>query len=337
MKKVPVLPAIAAWAALALTVLGSAGCALYQMERELPEKYAEFLSEVRYLITNAERKTFLSTPDSGKDAFIEDFWARRDPDPDTSDNEVRSEYYARIAQANEMFRRDAVKGWLTDRGRIYVLYGPPDEKRVPMLAETSGRNCLEIWYYKGFPIQFLDEMCTGNFRQVTFDLAPLKELRLNQPPAPLGPDGSRPGEPGRRPAQPVSRTRGARAVLDFSAELRSTVRRADRMEGMLRLEIPFRLIWFKSEGGRFLTTFTVFVRVRDEEKKTVWEKTFSAEANYDETEIHKRDGDVHVIEIPIYVIQEDALARLAAGTPTVEVKLTNQTGSEDVEKSVEWK
>ncbi len=302
----------------------------------MPEKYAEFLSEVRYLITNAERKTFLSTPDSGKDAFIEDFWARRDPDPDTSDNEVRSEYYARIAQANEMFRRDAVKGWLTDRGRIYVLYGPPDEKRVPMLAETSGRNCLEIWYYKGFPIQFLDEMCTGNFRQVTFDLAPLNELSLNQPPAPLGPDGSRPGEPGRRPAQPVSRTRGARAVLDFSAELcpRSAGRTGWKACSGSK-SLPADLVQIR--GGRFLTTFTVFVRVRDEEKKAVWEKTFSAEANYDETEIHKRDGDVHVIEIPIYVIQEDALARLAAGTPTVEVKLTNQTGSEDVEKSIEWK
>ncbi|MHB8055876.1 MAG: GWxTD domain-containing protein, partial [Candidatus Aminicenantales bacterium] len=145
----------------------AAGCTLYHMERDLPEKYATFISDVRYLITGAERKAFLYTPDAAKDRFIEDFWFRRDPDPDTPDNEVRTEYYERIKKASEFFRSEGMKGWLTDRGRIYVLYGPPNEQRVLTIAQTGGSGCREVWYYGGFPVVFVDETCSGNNRVAT--------------------------------------------------------------------------------------------------------------------------------------------------------------------------
>lgn len=336
-------PATLIMAALILAALGAAvGCTLYQMERDLPEKYAAFLSDVRYLITSAERKTFLAAPDSAKDRLIEEFWMRRDPDPDTVDNEVRTEYNARISQANEMFRMEGVKGWLSDRGRIFVLYGPPDEQRVLTMAETSAGNCREIWYYNGFPVTFLDEMCTGNYRLVTFDLTPIKNLSLNQPPSAPGPGGpagpgGRPGAPGGLPGQPGSVSRGARPILDFTAEIRATVRRTDRVEGVLHLEVPIRLIWFKSEGGRFLTTFAIFLRVRDSQKGVVWEKTDSAEANYPESEIQTLNEGVHVIEIPIVIGQAESVARIASGPATIDVRLTNQTGSEAVSKTIDWK
>ena len=344
MKTTPAFrPATLILASLILAVLGpTAGCTLYRMERDLPERYAEFLSDVRYLITSAERKTFLTTPDSGKDRFIEEFWLRRDPDPDTADNEIRTEYYDRISQANALFRTEGVKGWLSDRGRIYVLYGPPQQQKVLTIAQTAGSNCREIWYYNGFPVAFVDETCSGNYRLATYDLTPIKDLSLDQPPLPAEPGGKegrggRPGEPGGPPGQPGGVSRGARPILDFTADVRGTIRRADRVEGVLHLEIPIRLIWFKSEGDRFLTTFEVFLRVKDSQKGVVLEKTDSAVANYPEREIQAGSENLHVIEIPILIDQAESVARLASAPVTLEVRLTNKTGPESVSKTIDWK
>jgi preprotein translocase subunit Sec63 len=126
-------------------------------------------------------------------------------------------------------------------------------------------------------------------------------------------------------------------MLDFTADIRETVRRADRVEGVLHLEIPIRLIWFKSESGRFLTTFEVFLRVKDSQKGVVLEKTDSAEANYPEREIHSRSEGLHVIEIPILIDQAESVARLASAPVTLDVRLTNKTGPESVSKTIDWK
>jgi GWxTD domain-containing protein len=309
----------------------AAGCALYHMERDLPEKYATFLSDVRYLITGAERKTFLYTPDAAKDRFIEDFWLRRDPDPETPENVVKNEYYDRIRKANEFFRTEGTKGWLTDRGRIYVLFGPPNEQKVLTIAQTGGSGCREVWYYEGFPVVFVDETCVGAYRLATIDLMPIKNLSLDQPPAKIGPES--PGRPG---GFTDSFSRGARPILDFTAEIRGTVRRADRVEGLLHLEIPLRVIWFKSENGRFLTTFDVAVKVKDVSGAVVWEKTASAEASYPEREITLRSEGVHTVEIPILIEAGEAVDKIRDAPVSVEIKLKNNTGSETVTKTIAW-
>jgi len=320
---------------LLFSTLGiAAGCTLYHMERDLPEKYATFISDVRYLITPSERKSFLYTPDAAKDRFIEDFWLRRDPDPETSENEVRTAYYDRMMKANELFRTEGMKGWLTDRGRIYVLYGPPNEQRVLTIAETGGSDCREIWYYNGFPVAFVDQTCAGNYRLATYDLMPIQGLSLDQPPAKNGSRG--PGSPGGLGNSSDSFSRGAHPTMDFTAEIRGTIRRADRVEGVLHLEIPLRVIWFKSEGGRFLTTFDIAIRVKDSAGAVVWEKSASAEANYPEREIPSRSADVHAVEIPILIDQEEAVAKISSGPVTIEVRLKNNTGSESVTKTIAW-
>lgn len=321
---------LAAILAAAAAVIPS-GCALYRIERDLPEKYAKFLSDVRYLVTSSERKTFLRTPDGAKDKFIEDFWFRRDPDPDTADNAVKTEYYDRIKKANEYFRSEGTQGWLTDRGRIYVIYGPPDQQRVLTIAETGGSNCREVWYYGGFPVVFRDEACAGHYRLVTVDLIPIRQLGLDQPPAKTERGG--PGVPG---GLPGSLSRGAKAMLDFSAEIRGTVRKADRVEGVLHLEIPLRLIWFRSEGGRFLTTFDVSLKVKNVEAAVLWEKSLSADASYAESEFAARSAEAHTVDIPILIDQEDALAKISAAPITIEVVVKNKTGGESVIKAVAW-
>ena len=99
-----------------------------KLRRELETPYRKWLTEdVTYIITDEERQAFkrLQT-DEERDQFIEQFWLRRDPTPDSLENEYKEEHYRRIAYANEHFA-SGIPGWKTDRGRFYIMYGPPDE------------------------------------------------------------------------------------------------------------------------------------------------------------------------------------------------------------------
>jgi GWxTD domain-containing protein len=98
------------------------------MKQELSSTYKKWLNEdVRWIITPEELSAFKQlSNDEERDAFIEQFWLRRDPTPDTPENEYKEEHYRRIAYANEHFAA-GIPGWRTDRGRIYIMWGPPDE------------------------------------------------------------------------------------------------------------------------------------------------------------------------------------------------------------------
>ncbi len=98
------------------------------LKQELSKPYKKWLDEdVAYIITDEERAAFKQlSNDEERDNFIEAFWQRRDPTPDTEENEFKEEHYQRIAYANEHFAA-GVPGWKTDRGRIYIVFGKPDE------------------------------------------------------------------------------------------------------------------------------------------------------------------------------------------------------------------
>jgi GWxTD domain-containing protein len=98
------------------------------LKQELSSTYKKWLNEdVRYIITPEEMSAFKQlSNDEERDQFIEQFWLRRDPTPDTPENEFKEEHYRRIAYANEHFA-SGIPGWRTDRGRIYIVYGPPDQ------------------------------------------------------------------------------------------------------------------------------------------------------------------------------------------------------------------
>ncbi len=95
---------------------------------EVSKVYKKWLDEdVRWIITDEERSAFKQlSNDEERDSFIEAFWQRRDPTPDTPENEFKEDHYARMAYANEHFAA-GIPGWRTDRGRIYIMYGKPDE------------------------------------------------------------------------------------------------------------------------------------------------------------------------------------------------------------------
>ncbi len=98
------------------------------LKTELTKQYKKWLDEdVVWIISDEERAAFKQlSNDEERDQFIEAFWQRRDPTPDTEENEYKEEHYQRIAYANEHFAA-GIPGWKSDRGRIYVMYGKADE------------------------------------------------------------------------------------------------------------------------------------------------------------------------------------------------------------------
>ena len=96
--------------------------------KELASPYKKWLDEdVVYIITPEERNAFLHlSTNEEREQFIEQFWQRRNPDPDSVENTYKEEHYRRIAYANEHYS-SGIPGWKTDRGRIYIMWGPPDE------------------------------------------------------------------------------------------------------------------------------------------------------------------------------------------------------------------
>src|SRR5580693_4653351 len=95
---------------------------------ELDSQYKKWLNEdVVYIISPEERSSFLHlSTNEERGQFIEAFWQRRNPDPDSAENTFKEEHYRRIAYANEHFS-SGIPGWKTDRGRIYIMWGPADE------------------------------------------------------------------------------------------------------------------------------------------------------------------------------------------------------------------
>ena len=153
-----------------------------ELKQELSKTYKKWLDEdVRWIITDQERKAFLSlSNDEERDAFIEQFWRRRNPNPDSPDNEYREEHYRRIAYANEHFAAGK-PGWMTDRGHIYIAYGPPDSIDShpsggpydrPM-DEGGGETTtfpFEVWHYRyiegigeNIDIEFVDTCMCGDY------------------------------------------------------------------------------------------------------------------------------------------------------------------------------
>jgi GWxTD domain-containing protein len=149
---------------------------------ELKGEYKKWLDEdVRWIITDQEQKTFKSLAnDEERDSFIEQFWQRRNPNPDSNDNEYRDEFYARIAYANEHFAAGE-PGWMTDRGHIYIAYGKADSVdshpsggSYDRPTEEGGGETstfpFEVWHYRylegigdNIDIEFVDTCMCGEY------------------------------------------------------------------------------------------------------------------------------------------------------------------------------
>lgn len=122
---------------------------------ELPEKYRRWLEEeVTYIISTVERETFLSLgTEAEREAFVEAFWTRRDTNPSTLENEYREEHYDRLRYANEFFGRETFRpGWMTDRGRYYIILGPPTDRQD--FSYEDSVYPTELWFYNNPALKY---------------------------------------------------------------------------------------------------------------------------------------------------------------------------------------
>ncbi len=153
-----------------------------ELFKEIDSQYKKWLNEdVVYIIAPEERRTFLRLQtNEEREQFIEAFWQRRNPDPDSLDNTYKEEHYRRIAYANEHFP-SGIPGWKTDRGKIYIMWGPPDEidshptggnwdRPMDQGGGSTTTYPYEDWRYRylegmgeNVEIEFVDPTSTGEY------------------------------------------------------------------------------------------------------------------------------------------------------------------------------
>ena len=154
-----------------------------KVKKEPHEAHKRWVDEdVGPIITKEEREAYerLQTAEE-RENFIDLFWRRRDPNPDTEANEYREEYYERIAYANEHYT-SGIPGWKTDRGRMYIKWGKPDSIESRPSGGSYDRPAyhgggstttypFEVWFYRhldgvgnGIEIEFVDRTGTGEYK-----------------------------------------------------------------------------------------------------------------------------------------------------------------------------
>jgi GWxTD domain-containing protein len=293
---------------LGLCFLGQTACLTPSSEVKLTPDEEEFLSRVRYIITVRERKAFLRTPSSERAKFVEAFWAGRDPDPTTEENEFREEYLGRLEEADRLFSGEGRPGWLTDRGRVFILLGPPDQRATykgGYLADSLRivRDTI-IWYYRGIPLVFVDARGMGEFELDMSDLDRLEALRILL--------AGRPGT-----ASPPGQGSG---LLDVSHALR----REPNGFRTLVLSIPYKRLWFNVRDDVMETNLALRLTIVDAAGKTVARDARDIPVSLTEKQLLSlRDGS-HAVEIPLL---------LDAGTYNVRVTVQNKVSGDELKKT----
>jgi GWxTD domain-containing protein len=153
-----------------------------KVKQELKKAYVNWLNDVDLILTKSERDAWIKlATDDEREKFIEDFWRSRDPDPDTEENEFKEQYFERVAYANEHFS-SGKPGRLTDRGRIYIKFGNPDDIESHPAGGLYNRPSyegggststypFEKWFYRYIPnvrsgveLEFVDPTGSGEYR-----------------------------------------------------------------------------------------------------------------------------------------------------------------------------
>ena len=266
------------WVALGLGLIALLYCSAGQTAKKLAPEEKEFLSNVRYIITGQEKKAFLSLPPSERAGFIEEFWKRRDLDPSTETNEYKIEYLKRIAEAKHLFPEGGTSGWLTDRGRIYILLGPPEQREVYPQGEQNFRWPRELWRYGFYEILFVDSRFNGNFELVPESARLLAEINVAQ-----------------TQLRSQQTEAGGKSLGDFKVDV---LRTSDRARTVV-VSIPYTDIWLSAEGKDLKTTLELTWEIYDAADKKIREETKTYPLSLAADEIKDLGEKEWAVEIPL--------------------------------------
>lgn len=275
-------------------------CATYRLKKNLSPENKEFLSKVRYIITKQEKKTFLHLPPSEREKFRKEFWNKRDPEAETEENEFKEKYFNRIEEANHLFVEGGTPGWLQDRGRVYILLGPPSRRDIYPRGYTFYGKPMEIWYYGFFPIVFIDNNWSGDYKlspQSAYQIAQMNATQMQLKPQVNKED----------------------VVFDFKIEVEKT----DKNKALIQIEVPYKNIWFKEKNDRLKTTLKLEAIVSKPSGDKVWEYKENYDVSIDQENIEKMMKQSYFIEIPV---------KLKQGKYSLVVELENKTDKSRIRK-----
>jgi GWxTD domain-containing protein len=295
-------------------------CQGHRLEKQLDPGSSEFITIVRYIITPEEYKNFINLPaNEDRSKFIEDFWKRRDPYPETEENEFKNAYLTRIDAAKRIFGRGPA-GDLDDRGMIYVLFGPPTDVYRSRKYIRGGMRIQETWFYsiimdkyQNVQVYFVNRFGSGTvvdgFGSGSFELemgAPVFSLIQEAKYYYL---------------EPTSK----RKPFKYDVRLKKRDKKGDGVELLIRIEVPYENIWFSKVEEKMEATLSLNLKILDAAKNKIWEHEQDYSLSIVEKEVEKllKISKKHVIEIP---------TTLSKGKYSLHVILTNKTGEEEEKK-----
>jgi GWxTD domain-containing protein len=339
---------------LALILLLSS-CATTGTRSQLDQLNQEFFSQVRYIISKEESKIFSELPPSARDEFIEKFWERRDPTPETEINEYQEAYLERVEEANKLFRGGGRPGWLQDRGRIYILFGPPSERLTnPMGGQPIdpyenpyemvgtrrvgvGEKPTEIWIYYNLlssfqqPHQvrliFVDTLGTGDYKLSTNIQEAL--------PGAMGVEASAIQNLGfshelYKEESERTKLNLERALFNFSWEFLMKKNREIGSNLSIRIALPYKKVVFSSQEGRLIAEMSVEIQIISISDKPIW--------NYEDKQtLDIREEDLTAYKDLAWEIEIPVRVWLNKGKYSVYIRIQNLSSDQEIEKLLRLK
>jgi len=304
---------IIAGAALLLMAAGLT-LALPAQKRTLDDASKLFLSEVRYLISRQEKKFFYKLTPAQRPDFITSFWKKRDPDTYTEENEFKEAYYKRIAEANALFREGSTPGWLQDRGRIYIMLGPPDDR----VTNPGFRDFhYEYWYYFATPqvirLVFIDRDLNGEYELAT---------------------GADQSGMSRNPSYSLAQIQKLMEGRTLNVKKRNSFEISAEMERGLgdnlniRLMLPYNHIWMTESDGVLSTTLAVTLKVYENGNEEVtWTYFKEYPVSMIEAEAEEYFKKQHTIDI---------LSNLPDGNYRIKIEVVNKTDGRKINREMRF-
>ncbi len=284
--------------------LAISSCSLLQKTPPLDPNSEEFLSKVRYIITTEERKAFRLLPVEEREAFMENFWKVRDPDPLTEVNEFKQEYFARIDMANKLFTSSGTAGWLQDRGRAYIVIGPPNDR---LTIHPYGAQWVERWLYKNFYLDFIPGDIMGVPKLDTRSIRNLSKFNEAQ-----------------RKRTPRKVTETKKDPFDY--ELQIFKENENKLN--IFIKIPFADIWMNKKEDRLEAMLKVYYSIQKEGiKSLILEKTKDHPISIKQNEMADYKEKYCLIKIPM---------ELEKGQYVMTIQVENIAGEGKVEKKIRF-
>jgi len=276
--------------------------ATFQTEKSTTPEDKDFLSTVRFIITRQEKKAFLNLPPSERKAFIEEFWKKRDLIPETDVNEYKEEYLRRVKEAKHLFSGEGgPSGWLQDRGRVYILLGPPEQRETYPRGEDLRDIPTEYWHYGFHVLTFRDYRKNGNYElqesaHMLAEISHAQEL--------LNPE-----------------MKPEKVFFDFNLDIKRTAER----QTLILISIPYKNIWLSAEGDELKTSLKLSLEIFDSAEKKVWQEAKVYPISLAKEQLKALMGQDYLIEIPV---------QLDPGNYHASITLENLTEQTKVKKII---